>query len=67
VRFVGAGNSGASEQNIARMANMGRKIMIFFIRNYIGKYFGVNVFCSQKNGAGVYLPRYAISKINRPG
>ena len=66
VRFVGAGNSGASEQNIARMANMGRKIMIFFIRNYIGKCFAVNVFCCfcQKNGAGLCLPHYAISKIS---
>lgn len=27
--------SGASEQNISRTANMGRKINIFFILNYI--------------------------------
>ncbi|MBE0432543.1 hypothetical protein IBX73_03645 [candidate division WOR-3 bacterium] len=31
VRFVGAGNSGASEQNSAKMANIGRKTMILFM------------------------------------
>ena len=45
VRLVGAGNSGASEQNSDRLANMGKKVMVFFIGNYIGKSSTVNVFC----------------------
>jgi hypothetical protein len=37
VRFVGAGNSGASEQCIDIIANIGKKIMDFFMNVLYGE------------------------------
>jgi hypothetical protein len=51
MRSVGAGNSGASEQNIRIRANIGRKIVIFFMGDYMDNPGFVNVFYTNKKGA----------------